>query len=549
MNMKITFNNPLRIALVFSACVLPVATACGEDEGSSGTPDPIGQAGKDDSKDPPVKTGGTGGGGQPGVAGSTPQAGRDAVGGDGTAGDTGGALPGIGGETSEGGETGGGGAPPTGDDLPFIVNASPTGHDRFYAAAYAADGSIYALGQITSSNDTTADAAVLLAKFTSTGQLDKSFGANGYYVRNVVSGTSGELFRNIVVQSTGKLVAVGTIEHAGATDVRDRDVALIRVNADGTKDTSFGVDGIVKLDLSTGVANGTAFVADSAWSLAAYADDRLVVSAGMLREGGTDTDFALVRLSADGVPDEGFGKHGVFELDTAIEGNEHNNASARSVTILPGKEGLIGAGYQPKAGGGTLPAVYKVTDTGELDKSFGDAGVFAEPVLEWQTESYEVAMQPMAGGGYRLVSTGYGKQLEADSTDLVSLRLTSDGELDKSYGKDGLVKLDIAGFGDNSRRLLVLPDRRIALFGGGRPTSSNVDAAVVVLEENGAPDLSFAPKGVKLFDLGGPADFFWGGALSPDHKTLAITGIRGVGNAPMPASAADDAALLLLKAP
>jgi uncharacterized delta-60 repeat protein len=481
--------------------------------GADGNVPPLG--GQGGSPEPPA--GGEGGAGEPHAAGS-------------------------GGEGAEGGT-------PAVEAVPYTLNSSPTGHDRFFNCTFDAAGNLYAVGQITSSNDATADVATLVAKFTPAGALDRTFGSGGYYVRNLANGTNGELFRGIVVQSTGKLVVSGTIEHAGAADARDRDIALMRINADGTKDTTFGTDGIIKMDLSTGIVRGTGFSVDSAWGLAAYTDDRLVLSGGKVREGGTDTNFVLLRLSADGEPDLDFGEGGMFELDTAVEGEEHNNASARNVTILPGGDGIVGGGYQPKPGGDTSPVVFKVTSTGELDDTFGDHGVFHAAPLAWQTEAYSALVQPLPGGGYKLVTTGYGRALESETTDLVSLRLNSNGVLDETYGQAGVVRVDIGGFGDNSRNLLVLPDRRVVLVGGGRLTSANVDGIVTFLTPDGAPDTSVGPDGWKRFDLGGPADFFWAAALSPDQRTLGIVGTRGVGNAPIPASAADDAAVLWLPIP
>jgi uncharacterized delta-60 repeat protein len=428
---------------------------------------------------------------------------------------------------------------------PIIVPISPTGHDRFYGVTYDPQGNLYAVGQVASSTDSNADIATVVAKFTSAGALDKTFGGSGFVVRNVVNGTNGELFRGIVVQATGKVVVSGTVEHIGATDPRDRDIALFRLDTDGTRDTTFGTDGVVTLDLSAGVVNGTAFSADSAWGLARYPDDRLVVSGGQVRAGGVDTDFALVRLAADGARDATFGTAGVFTLDTMANG-AGNNASPRNVTILPGTDGVIGAGYQPVPGADTAPVVYKVNDAGQLDTTFGTGGVFSQSLLAEQTECYQAVVQPVAGGGYKLITTGYGRQLATETTDLVSLRLTSNGVLDPSYGTDGLVRIDIGGFGDNSRRLVVLPDGRILLAGGGRLTSADVDGVAVLLTPDGQPDTTFSPKGWRTFDLGGPADFLWAVALSPDSKTAALVGIKGVGAAPMPASANDDAALLLL---
>jgi uncharacterized delta-60 repeat protein len=390
----------------------------------------------------------------------------------------------------------------------------------------------------------------VIAKFTAAGALDKTFGADGVVVRNVANGTNGELFRGIVVQqSTGKIVASGTVEHAGAADARDRDIAVLRFNADGTKDTTFGTDGVVTLDLSTGALNGTAFSADSAWGLARYADDRLVIQGGQVRTGGVDTDFALIRLSADGARDTSFGTNGVVTLDTQTDGVSQN-ASPRNVTILPGTDGLVGAGYQPLKGGDTKPCLWKVSDAGVLDTTFGTGGVFSTVVLAEQAETYEAKVQPDATGtGYKLVTTGYGRQLEAETTDILTMRISSAGVLDTTYGTSGYQRIDVGGFADNSRRLEVLPDRRIVLVGGGRPAAANVDGFVALLTADGQLDETWSPTGWKLIDLGGPADFLWSVTLSPDSKTIAAVGVAGVGTAPTPATASDSAALVLLPVP
>src|SRR5579872_1640510 len=161
------------------------------------------------------------------------------------------------------------------------------------------------------------DYASVVAKFTQAGELDTSFGDHRFAIRNVATGTNGELFRGIVVQSTGKIVVSGSVEHPGASDARDRDIALLRLNPDGTKDTTFGNDGVVILDLSDGVAVGTGYAADSVWGLAMYPDDRLVLTGGRVRPGATDTDYVVVRLSKDGVPDQDFATSGVFANDDA----------------------------------------------------------------------------------------------------------------------------------------------------------------------------------------------------------------------------------------
>jgi hypothetical protein len=85
------------------------------------------------------------------------------------------------------------------------------------------------------------------------------------------------------------------------------------------------------------------------------------------------------------------------------------------------------------------------------------------------------------------------------------------------------------------------------MLGGGRPTMSDVDAMVAVLTPDGKPDTTFGPSGFRIYNLGGNNDFFWGGSVAPDKKSVAIVGIKSgtpAGDAGPPGN--DDAALLIL---
>ena len=70
-----------------------------------------------------------------------------------------------------------------------------------------------------------------------------------------------------------------------------------------------------------------------------------------------------------------------------------------------------------------------------------------------------------------------------------------------------------------------------------------------ILTPDGKPDTTWASTGYRLFDLGGPNDFFWGAALSPDGKRVALVGIEGAATVAADAGTVgddDDGALMLL---
>lgn len=418
-----------------------------------------------------------------------------------------------------------------GELKPQLVAASATGHDRFFGVAYEPQGSFYAVGVIADSTDAAADFKMMVAKFSATGELDTRFGSGGYAIKNVAVGKGGEVARGIVVQSSGKIVISGTIEHAGAADERDRDVALVRFNPDGTLDTSFGTGGVVTLDLIEGEVSGTTYLADSTWGLAVAPDDRLIVHAAQRRPGGTDTDFAIVRLQPDGARDLTFGTQGATALDL-----NNRSASARGVALLSDGS-IVGSGYMSD-GGVIKPVLYKLSSTGQLDTSFGMGGSFTQNVLTAATEAYAVAAQ-----GSSLVTVGYGRSDAAQSLDWVSLRVGATGQLDTSYGTSGFVRIDVGGFNDNGRALAVLPDSRVLMVGGGRPTESNSDAMVTMLTANGQRDTTFAQSGYRLVDLGGSADMLWSVAVSPDKTRAAAVGVKSAGTA---GGDDDDAVVLLI---
>ncbi len=415
---------------------------------------------------------------------------------------------------------------------PVVVPISAAGHDRFFGVTFDAQGNIFASGVTAPGIDTATDYSTVVAKFTPQGVLDTTFGTNGFAIKNVAVGTNGEAMRGVVVQSTGKIVVAGAVEHAGAADPRDRDIAVVRFNANGSVDTTFGTNGVSILDLSDGEVLGTGYIADSQWGLAVYPDDRLIISGAQKRAGATDTDYAIVRLTPSGARDTTFGTNGVATVDIA-----NINASQRNPAILA--DGSVLSGGYITQNGIVTPAVFKLTTAGVLDTTFGVNGIFSQavPMGAVATEVYAVAAQ-----GSRLVTAGYGRTTAEESLDWISLRLTTAGKLDPTYGIGGAARIDFGGFADNCRHLSILSDGRVALIGGGRASSGDVDGALAILTPNGQPDTSFAPYGWKLFDFGGVADHLWGIAVAPSGKYLALAGIKGVGTA----AGSDDGGLVLV---
>jgi uncharacterized delta-60 repeat protein len=160
--------------------------------------------------------------------------------------------------------------------------------------AIQADGKIVVVGQAAHSN--TSD--VVLARYSSNGNLDPGFGIGGKVVTDF-SGTS-DLASALVIQGDGRIVVGGS-----TTGPQDRDFVVARYNSNGTPDGGFGAGGHTISDF-----NGSA---DFLGGIAIQANG-YIVAAGQALSGSTG-NFALARYNTSGGLDAGFGIGGKVTTD------------------------------------------------------------------------------------------------------------------------------------------------------------------------------------------------------------------------------------------
>ncbi|HKB02029.1 MAG TPA: Ig-like domain-containing protein [Gemmataceae bacterium] len=119
-----------------------------------------------------------------------------------------------------------------------IVKTTPgAGYQAAADAALTLDGKIVVAGQSTV-NDPTGNprSATAVLRYNADGSLDTTFGGTGYAITDL--GTNGTTLTGMAVQSDGRIVAVGT---AGAG--QGRLSIVLRYNVDGTLDSTFGEGG------------------------------------------------------------------------------------------------------------------------------------------------------------------------------------------------------------------------------------------------------------------------------------------------------------------
>ena len=278
--------------------------------------------------------------------------------------------------------------------------------------------------------------------------LDPTFGGDGRVTTNL--GGTNDRLGALVVQSDGKVVVAGRTRDESSFG--SGTLVLVRYEADGALDTTFGGDGVV----ATGVQ------VSQVSALVVQDDGKLVAAASGFPEG------LLARFSPDGTLDPTFGEGGI--VATGI-------GQVTDVEVQPLDGKLVVAGTDSDW------VLVRYNPDGTVDTGFGDAGRVTTDVGGVDIPS-EVLVQP----GGRIVVAG--NSFQDLSSPAVLVRYLSDGSLDTSFGLDGLVVGFSGGFQHISEAVLQ-PDGRVVTLGG-----SSDGLALSRHLTDGTPDTDFGGDGI-----------------------------------------------------
>ncbi len=421
-------------------------------------------------------------------------------------------------------------------------------------SALQADGKfLYPGGVCAGSLFTTCSFAV--NRLTADGQLDPTFGLNGE--ARISLPTLSEFASAVGIQKgnfTGsnpdKIVLVG---RAGD------DIGIVRLNLNGTPDSSFDGDGQLVLSLSTGPDEARDLTFQSTPSGGAT---RIFV-AGRAQLPATGYDFAVAKLLLSGALDTAFAGDGIAETDLGTDSDDGYDMVLQSgaITVIGEADGdfalvrynsangaldpslsgdgvvvddigdlLVGAHamvIQPDGkivlAGGTTEgssqfALARYHEDGTLDLSFSGDGVTL--AVEGSAAS-ALALQPDG----KLVVVGF--SANNSFSDFVLARFLPDGSLDPAFNgdgnADGVIKTPIGTGDDNALAVVLQPDGKI-LVAGSATTGTQTDLALARYEVNGALDPTFDQDGKVTTAIGDGLDQASAIVLQPDGR-IVLAGV------------------------
>lgn len=343
-----------------------------------------------------------------------------------------------------------------------------------------------------------------------------------------------------------RLILAVAASSAAATDLR---IEARSLSAPFALERGFGAAGVVALSAprlrDTGASTGSevVLVVDGAGRL------HVVASADSV---GEQTALSVWRLLPDGRADPAWHAGGPL-----VARYPFANSGELTATLTPGGQLVVGVGSRP-------PQLFRFTTAGELDPSFGEAGVVklrtgspralatgpdgslrlvaraselqlvslsadgvAGPPLQWavhpEHNELPFAVLPLADGRVLVSSRSY--DVRAKRGTLLLALWRADGRLDARFGQNGLLEVDEAGV-DLQPVKAVLDDAGNVLVAGRRAV----------------PDEPFdGTLFVFRFTLPGaaPADEASSPSSAPPGPSPSLRGSRGA--APPPAPAPPDA--------
>ncbi len=301
----------------------------------------------------------------------------------------------------------------------FPVTAATGNYPDPYTIVVQPDGNILVGGKIVEGYGTPA-----LCRFTSSGQLDPTFGTGGIadlstyetpssaWVDGIALRPDGRILLAIENNGTAFLRAVqllpsgvpdSTFGSGGETPqlVSDATVALdllsdgefvlvglskvAMFNASGTAlDTTFGSGGIRTVNFGSSSASINASAIDSAGRilLAGTAPDPITGA----------TDMAVARLTAQGSMDTTFGNGG-----SALVNVGGFNNQVTTLVVQPDNK-IVLAGLAVTASNQWTAAIVRLSSSGALDSTFNGSGTLQQSIISSEPDLiYSVVLQPNDG--------------------------------------------------------------------------------------------------------------------------------------------------------
>ena len=178
-----------------------------------------------------------------------------------------------------------------------VVTDMQPGSDVAFDVAIQPDGKIVAVG-LSGPSGSSSTTRFAVVRYNTDGSLDTTFNGTGF-VLTADFGNTTAYATTVLLQPDGKIVALGHSSLSGG----NFSFAAARYNANGSLDSAFGANGIVKITGGAGISFEQ--IRD-----AVLMPDGRIVAGGVVNNASTSADIAFLRMTPSGQLDTTFATDG-----------------------------------------------------------------------------------------------------------------------------------------------------------------------------------------------------------------------------------------------
>ncbi len=291
---------------------------------------------------------------------------------------------------------------------------------------------------VAGSADTGDGFAFAVTRLNSDGTIDSTFGNQGKVL--IKAWTTG-FCKSVIVQKDHKIVLGGYVFNPL---LGNNVFTLTRCTEAGLLDDEFGQQGIVMTDLGigAGVAN----------DMAIQQDGKIILAGQVLNDATFLWELALVRYDTHGVPDLSWGDEGLVRMSFP-----QKNFTIKAVT-LDREKNILAAGYLGTAPSNNLFAVARFQKDGTPDATFGTEGLVINSFGAADNQINDLEVQ---SDGFILVA---GTSLSGNADRFAIARLDHEGNPDPSFGQNGIV-ITVHGLNDGIEATALQHDGKLLVVG------------------------------------------------------------------------------------
>ena len=340
-------------------------------------------------------------------------------------------------------------------------------------------------GRILIAGSTTVDGGTqryAIARFTSGGELDPSFGSNGCATVDASPDFPNEYVSSMRLQPDGRILLAGW---TWSEDWSMSAPVLVRLTEDGELDADFASGGRFAVDGYPG--NKSLGLQVERVGVDLQSDGRIIFLHTVLLP-GPSVAFGLTRLDAGGHLDTSFGDGGTF-VRQAIEGRFN---FAVDLVVVAGDRIVVGGSARNAANKYDF-ALLRTTADGALDGSFGSDGIALLSVGATDVDDYLGDLAVDSAG--RVIAAGVRYSIgETPSTRMALARFDADGRLDAT----GFCAAGTSGPAVISNIRVVVDPQDHILVSLVDPAFGNPNSSVVgigILRFNGGAGTGTCPTG------------------------------------------------------